>query len=169
MAPPWTIWNCTATTHTANAPLAERIAARFAIAPACVVSAAGCSFANHLAMAALVEPGDEVLVEDPTYELLVATLEYLRARITRFERRPEAAWRLDPEDIAARVTPAHAPGCADQPAQPVERPCRRRDDSFRGGGRGKSRRHGAGRRSLPGIAVSIRRRRYIVSADGTLS
>ncbi len=87
------------------APLAERIAARFAIAPACVVSAAGCSFANHLAMAALVEPGDEVLVEDPTYELLVATLEYLRARITRFERRPEAAWRLDPEDIAARVTP----------------------------------------------------------------
>ena len=34
----------------------------------------GCSFANHLALAALVSPGDEVLVEAPTYELLTSTL-----------------------------------------------------------------------------------------------
>jgi len=87
------------------APLTERIAARFGIDPACVVTAAGCSFANHLAMAALVAPGDQVLVEDPTYELLLATLGYLQARIEKFERRPEDHWRLDPDAIAARLTP----------------------------------------------------------------
>jgi aspartate/methionine/tyrosine aminotransferase len=86
------------------APLTERIAGRFGVNPACVVTAAGASFANHLALAALVSPGDEVLVEDPTYELLLSTLGYLQAEIRRFPRRPEEAWRLDPEAVAARLT-----------------------------------------------------------------
>jgi aspartate/methionine/tyrosine aminotransferase len=95
--------------HGANAygyaPLVERIAARFAIPAACVVTAGGCSFANHLAMAAIVAPGDEVLAEDPTYELLLATLGYLQARVVRFERHHAEAWRLDPDAVAARLTP----------------------------------------------------------------
>lgn len=86
-------------------PLNERIAARFGVDPACVVTAAGTSFANHLAMAALVSPGDVVLVEAPAYELLIATLSYFQADIRRFPRRPEAAWRLDVAEIAARLTP----------------------------------------------------------------
>jgi len=86
-------------------PLVERIAARFAIPTACVVTAGGCSFANHLAMAALVEPGDEVLAEDPAYELLVSTLGYLQADLRRFQRRPEQGWRLDVEAINAALTP----------------------------------------------------------------
>jgi aspartate/methionine/tyrosine aminotransferase len=87
------------------APLTERIAARFAIDPACVVTAAGCSFANHLAMAALVAPGDEVVVEHPTYELLNATLGYLQARVEKFERTPVENWRLDTDAVAAHLTP----------------------------------------------------------------
>lgn len=87
------------------APLTERIAARFGIDPACVVTAAGCSFANHLAMAALIAPGDEVLVEDPTYELLLATLFYLQARVEKFQRNPAEHWQLDSDAIAARLTP----------------------------------------------------------------
>jgi hypothetical protein len=87
-------------------PLMEAIAARFGVDPASVVTAAGASFANHLAMAALVAPGDEVLVEDPTYELLASTLGYLQARIRRFERRPEQQWALDADAVAARLTPA---------------------------------------------------------------
>jgi aspartate/methionine/tyrosine aminotransferase len=87
------------------APLIERIAARFGVPEACVVQAAGCSFANHLAMAALVCPGDEVLVEDPTYELLLSTLGYLQARVTRFERRAQGGWRLDADAVAAALTP----------------------------------------------------------------
>jgi hypothetical protein len=87
------------------APLVERIADRFAIDPTHVVTAGGASFANHLALAALVSPGDEVLVEDPTYELILSTLGYLQADLRRFPRHPEEAWRLDPQAVAARLTP----------------------------------------------------------------
>jgi len=89
-----------------HAPFIAAIAARFGVDPACVVApGGGCSFANHLALAALVSPGDEVLVEDPTYELLVSTLGYLQARVRRFPRRPEERWRLDPTAVAAALTP----------------------------------------------------------------
>jgi aspartate/methionine/tyrosine aminotransferase len=86
------------------APLVERIAGRFGIDTACVVTAGGASFANHLALAALVSPGDEVLIEDPTYELIVSTLGYLQADLRRFPRRPDDGWRLDPEAVADRLT-----------------------------------------------------------------
>jgi aspartate/methionine/tyrosine aminotransferase len=86
-------------------PLLARIAARFGIPEACVVTVSGCSFANNLAFAGLVSPGDEVLVEDPTYELLLSTLEFYQARITRFARREEFGWRLDPDSVAAALTP----------------------------------------------------------------
>jgi aspartate/methionine/tyrosine aminotransferase len=95
--------------HGANAygypPLIEAIAARFGIDPVCVVTAGGCSFANHLALAALVSPGDEVLVENPTYELLLSTLGYLRADVRRFRRDSAICWRLDAEAVAAALTP----------------------------------------------------------------
>jgi aspartate/methionine/tyrosine aminotransferase len=87
-----------------HVPLLERIATRFGIQPAHVVTAGGASFANHLALAAMISPGDEVLIEDPTYELITAALGYFQADVRRFERRPEDAWRLDVDDIAARLT-----------------------------------------------------------------
>ncbi len=61
--------------------------------------------ANHLAMAALFEPGDEILVEHPTYELLLSTASYLGAEIRRFERRVENGFRIDPDEVAAATTP----------------------------------------------------------------
>ncbi len=76
------------------APLVERIAARFAAPPECVVTVPGCSFANHLALAVLVAPGEEALIEAPTYELLVETLGFHQARLRRFARRPAASWRV---------------------------------------------------------------------------
>jgi aspartate/methionine/tyrosine aminotransferase len=87
-------------------PLVEVIARRFGAEPECVVTAAGASFANHLALAALLEPGDEVLVEDPTYELLTSTLGYLQAKVRRFERRREEDWALDADEVAARLAPS---------------------------------------------------------------
>jgi len=86
------------------APLTGRIATRFKVPADCVVTAAGCSFANHLAMAALVSPGDEVLIEDPTYELLESTLAYLQARLVRFTRAEQQSWQLDAGEIAAKIT-----------------------------------------------------------------
>jgi aspartate/methionine/tyrosine aminotransferase len=86
-------------------PLREAIAAKEGVAPECVVAADGTSMANMLAMAALVAPGDEVLVEQPTYEPLLAVLRFLGARIARFARRaPDFA--LDPDEVARAVTPA---------------------------------------------------------------
>ena len=70
-----------------------------------VTPGGGASFANHLAMAAILSPG-EVLVENPTYELLISTLSYLGATIRRFERRRDEDWRLDPERVAAAIGPA---------------------------------------------------------------
>jgi aspartate/methionine/tyrosine aminotransferase len=87
-------------------PLMERIASRFGVDVASVVTpGGGCSFANHLALAALVAPGDEVLIEAPTYELIASTLGYLQADLRTFERRPDEAWRLDVDRVTAAITP----------------------------------------------------------------
>jgi len=86
------------------APLVEAIAAKHGVDPRAVVTATGTSGANLLAMAALVEPGDEVLIESPAYELLVSTALYLGARVRRFERPFENGFALDPERIEHEVS-----------------------------------------------------------------
>jgi aspartate/methionine/tyrosine aminotransferase len=85
------------------APLKERIAKRNGVTPDCVVAVAGTSMANHLALAATLEPGEEALVEHPTYELLVSTLQYLGATVRYFERRMEDAFRVDPEEVRRQM------------------------------------------------------------------
>src|SRR5947199_7584674 len=45
------------------APLQEAIAAHYGVNPECVVESTGTSMANHLAVAAILEPGDGGLVE----------------------------------------------------------------------------------------------------------
>src|ERR671933_769470 len=70
-------------------PLQKALAAKCNVTPECVVAATGTSMANHLVMAALIEPGDEVLIEKPTYELLIAAAQYLGAEVKRFERDSE--------------------------------------------------------------------------------
>jgi aspartate/methionine/tyrosine aminotransferase len=87
------------------APLQQALAKKAGVVPECVVAAAGTSMANHLAMAASFNPGDEVLIEWPTYELLLTTAEYLGAKIKRFERRYEQGFRLDPLEIERALTP----------------------------------------------------------------
>ncbi|MGO9517717.1 MAG: aminotransferase class I/II-fold pyridoxal phosphate-dependent enzyme [Candidatus Korobacteraceae bacterium] len=87
------------------APLNERLARLNGVPQECVVAAAGTSMANHLAMAATVEPGDEVLVEHPTYQLLVSVAQYLGATVRYFERRMEDGFRIDPEEVERQITP----------------------------------------------------------------
>ena len=86
------------------APLQQRLARKNNVGPECVVAAAGTSMANHLAMAALIEAGDEVLIEHPTYELLVSTAKYLGAAIHYFPRRFEDGFRVDPDEVAQCIT-----------------------------------------------------------------
>ena len=86
-------------------PLLERIAAKAGVGVECVVHAQGTSMANHLAMAALLEHDDEVLIEEPTYEALLAAAQYLGARIRRFPRRFEAGFQIDPREVERAISP----------------------------------------------------------------
>ena len=85
-------------------PLQSAIACKCGVDPDCVVAAAGTSMANHLAMAALVDPGDEVLIEHPAYELLVTAALYLGADVKRFTRAPEDGYALAPAAIRGVLT-----------------------------------------------------------------
>ena len=86
------------------APLQAAIAARYRVDEACVVAAMGTSMANHLALAAIVRPGDEVLIEHPAYEPLVAVARYLGAEVRHFARRAEDGFRLDPAEVERGMT-----------------------------------------------------------------
>src|SRR5213078_541487 len=73
-------------------PLVDALAKHRGVAPENVVTVAGgTSMANHLAMAGLIEHGDEVLIEQPTYDPLLALAEYFGAKVKRFARRAEDA------------------------------------------------------------------------------
>ncbi len=85
-------------------PLQERLARKNDVSPDCIVAANGTSMANHLAMAALVEPGDEVLIEQPAYDPLLRVAEYLGATVRRFPRRLEDGFALDPREIERHLT-----------------------------------------------------------------
>ena len=93
------------TSRYGDEPLLERVAAKVGVSQAQVVLAPGTSMANHLAMAALLAPGDDVLIERPTYEPLVATAAYLGARVLRFDRRPEDGFRVDVDAVRRALTP----------------------------------------------------------------
>ncbi|HTU11123.1 MAG TPA: pyridoxal phosphate-dependent aminotransferase, partial [Allosphingosinicella sp.] len=68
-----------------------------------VTMADGTSMANMLAMAALIAPGDHVLVEHPVYEPLVAAARFLGADVTRFSRQGPG-FALDPAAVQAALT-----------------------------------------------------------------
>ncbi|HYG12473.1 MAG TPA: pyridoxal phosphate-dependent aminotransferase [Pyrinomonadaceae bacterium] len=86
-------------------PLQEAIAAKHGVTTDSVVAANGTSMANFIALAALVEPGDEVLVEHPTYELIISAALYLGAEVRRFARPSDRQFRLDPSEVERAITP----------------------------------------------------------------
>jgi aspartate/methionine/tyrosine aminotransferase len=86
-------------------PLQERLARKAGTTPDCIVAANGTAMANHLAMAAVLEPGDDVLVERPTYGPMVEVASYYRASIRRVERRAENGFQVDPDEVKALVGP----------------------------------------------------------------
>ncbi len=84
-------------------PLQQALAQRLNVSVESIVAAVGTSLANHLAMAYLVRPGDEVLIEHPTYEPLLALAEYLGAEVKRFERRFQEGFRTLPDEIERKI------------------------------------------------------------------
>jgi len=87
------------------ASLQAAIAKHHGVDSECVVEAAGTSMANHLAMAAIIESGDEILIERPAYGPIFDVARYLGAKVKRFGRGEQDGWAVDPTEIRRCVTP----------------------------------------------------------------
>ncbi|HEX6409591.1 MAG TPA: pyridoxal phosphate-dependent aminotransferase [Sphingomicrobium sp.] len=86
--------------HPRYAPLREAIGKCYGLPSERIVAADGTSMANFLAMAALISPGDEVLIERPTYEPLTGAASFVGGQIRRFDRKAEDGFRVDPRAVA---------------------------------------------------------------------
>ncbi|MES1262654.1 MAG: pyridoxal phosphate-dependent aminotransferase [Acidobacteriota bacterium] len=86
-------------------PLREAIGHEYGVPAECIVAGGGASGANQYAFLLLLGPGDEALVEFPAYDILPNLARFTGAKITRFVRRPENGWAVDPEEIARLMTP----------------------------------------------------------------
>ena len=86
-------------------PLKRAIAERAGVDADCVVTAEGTSMENYLAMATVLSPGDEVLIEHPAYGLLVDAARYIGAEVRRFPRDEASGWVIDPATIRRALTP----------------------------------------------------------------
>ena len=86
-------------------PLVNAIASRYAVGPAQVTTAQGAAGANFLVFAALLSPGDDVLVERPGYDPLMGAPRLLGANVIRFDRPFDDGYALDPARVEAAITP----------------------------------------------------------------
>jgi alanine-synthesizing transaminase len=103
--------------HNGYAPSVGIPAAREAVAAECerrqmpvspdrVVITSGTSEGIELALTALAEAGDEVLVPVPTYPLYTAVLAKIGARAVFYRTDPDNGWLPDVEQIRSLITPA---------------------------------------------------------------
>ena len=67
---------------------------------------AGSNEANFLVMAQRVEPGDEVVIEMPSWPQPYSVCESLGAQIRVIKRREELGWGLDLDELKSMVSPA---------------------------------------------------------------
>jgi aspartate/methionine/tyrosine aminotransferase len=86
-------------------PLLEAIAARYGVTPDQVTTATGTAGANFFALAALLGPGDDVLVERPGYDPLLGAARIFGATTVRFDRVFEDGYALDPDRVRRAMTP----------------------------------------------------------------
>ncbi len=91
--------------HEGYAPLKESIAGKYGVTADNVVTAQGTSMANFLAMATVIERGDEVLIEHPVYDPILSAAVYLGAKVKRFSRRFENDYRIDTNELRQLISP----------------------------------------------------------------
>jgi aspartate/methionine/tyrosine aminotransferase len=75
------------------------------VPPEEVIPAAGAAHGIFLAYAAIADAGDEILLETPSYEPMTRAAEGLGVHVRTFERREADGFRVDPERVAALMTP----------------------------------------------------------------
>jgi aspartate/methionine/tyrosine aminotransferase len=84
-----------------------------------VMITTGTSEANFLALASLVNPGDEVVVVMPNYMQVHGVATALGARVREVWLREERAWTIDLDALAAAVNPRTRVICVCQPNNPT--------------------------------------------------
>jgi len=87
------------------APLIDAIATHQGVETDRVTTAQGASGANFLVCAALLQGGDHVLVERPGYDTLMGAARLLGAEVTQFDRAFADGYAVDPQRVAAAMTP----------------------------------------------------------------
>ena len=91
--------------HFYGEPVMRRSIARMkSVAEERVLPVLGASYAHFLVCAALIEPGDEAIVETPGYEVLSALPRALGARVVPLPRRFENGFQFDPAELRRLVT-----------------------------------------------------------------
>lgn len=85
-------------------PLQQALARKCRVEPDQVVAAIGTSMANYIAMAAVLQPGDDVVIESPAYDPLIGIARFLGANVKRFERRMDHGFLVEPDSVVFAVT-----------------------------------------------------------------
>lgn len=85
--------------------LRAAIGERYGLPIECVSIAPGASGANFLALLALLQPGDDVLIEKPAYDPLIGAARATGANVVRFERSWNKGFALDPYVVRTALTP----------------------------------------------------------------
>jgi aspartate/methionine/tyrosine aminotransferase len=85
-------------------PLRAEISKWYNVPEKNIMITQGTSLANFLVAAALIQPGDEVIVEKPTYEPMLTIFEPLGAVIRRIERKPENKFLVDMNELKKTIT-----------------------------------------------------------------
>ena len=91
--------------HHGSAAIRARVAARYGVPAEHVLNVAGTSLGIFLTCAALLEPGDEVLVEGPAYEHLVKAPAIVGGVVNRVGRGFGSGFRLDVDRVRHALTP----------------------------------------------------------------
>jgi len=70
-----------------------------------IVVTVGSSEALAISLAALIDPGDEVIVAEPTYVAYAPDIIFAGGSPVFVRTHPEDGWQLDPDDVEAAITP----------------------------------------------------------------
>jgi aminotransferase len=88
--------------------LSEHLGRRYRVAydPECEIAiTTGSSEALAVSLAAVVDPGDEVVVAAPTYVAYTPDIIFAGGTPVFVTTRPQDGWQLDPDDVEAAITP----------------------------------------------------------------
>jgi aspartate/methionine/tyrosine aminotransferase len=88
-------------------PLRERIIASqgYDVGLNNVLVTLGTQLSNFLALSVLLEPGDEAIVDAPSWEQPRVLCEAMHVKCRLIRRRPELRWGIDLDELASLITP----------------------------------------------------------------